>query len=326
MAGSYEFATGSVRVRECSLLSRADLEQLIAASDEATLVAVLQDKGFGEQAAPAGTVEELLRQQMQETWTYMRSLLPDPSILNAFLLRNDLHNAKTILKGVFGDRDVSDMMLSPALLQPKDILFAVKEKDFSELPMWLAAALSEAYDVLAQSNDAQRADAVLDKAAMQAMLDAAAVTRIPLLNELVSATVFYADVKMALRAAHAHMSAEYLDVALCPCEGVLLDGWKTALQAGEEDMLALLAGITQYSCDEAIAAYRHSPASFEKWVDDYLLSLAKVGQTVTSGAEPLLGYFMGREAEDKVIRIIAVGIRTGQPAADIRERVRELYG
>ena len=46
----------------------------------------------------------------------------------------------------------------------------------------------------------------------------------------------------------------------------------------------------------------------------------------SEGAEPLLGYYLGCEAEKKVIHIIASGIRTKTDTDTIRERLREIYG
>jgi V/A-type H+-transporting ATPase subunit C len=46
----------------------------------------------------------------------------------------------------------------------------------------------------------------------------------------------------------------------------------------------------------------------------------------SSGAEPLMGYYLGCEGEKKVIHIIASGLRTKTPSDKIRERLREIYG
>ena len=46
----------------------------------------------------------------------------------------------------------------------------------------------------------------------------------------------------------------------------------------------------------------------------------------SEGAEPLIGYYLGSEAEKKVIHIISSGIRTNTDKETIRERLREIYG
>ena len=326
MAASYEFATGSVRVREGALLSAADLAQLMAAPDEATMAAMLRDKGFGDPAAPTDTVEELLRWQTMQTWQYLFSLLPDPSLLQVFLIRHDLHNAKCLLKGTLSNRKVDGLLMQPTITPPGVIAEAIKAKNFTDLPAWMAAALESAYDTLAQSGDVQRADALLDRAAMDKMLHMAAETNVAMLQKIVKATVFYADVTLALRAARVHMPESYLDVALCPCEGVDLYEWKRALRSGEDALIELLEQTDAFDCAAAMEAYRRAPVFFEKWVDDYRLSLAREGKMVTAGPEPLLGYLMAREAEDKAVRMAATGIRTGQSIETMQERMRELYG
>ena len=42
--------------------------------------------------------------------------------------------------------------------------------------------------------------------------------------------------------------------------------------------------------------------------------------------DPLIGYYLGSDAEKKVIHIIASGIRTNTDTDSIRERLREIYG
>lgn len=326
MPTSYEFATGSVRVRECALLSRQDMEQLLAAPDEASLQALLMDKGYGDPADGNVTVEAMLAKRAEETWAYVMSLLPSASVMDAFLIQNDLHNAKTILKGTMADRFVRDLLMYPALVDTKDIENAVKENNFTELPEWMADPLKTAYEILAVSQDAQRADAVMDCAGMQEMIRTADDSNVPLIREIMHTKVFYANVKCALRAARTHMPDSYLDLAVFPCDGVDITVWKGAVRQGVESFLSLLTETDLYGSRDAAEAYRRSPSDFEKWVEDSEMQKARIGRDVTVGAEPLLGYFLGCEAERKAIRMIAVGIRTGQSTEVIRGRMRELYG
>ena len=81
------------------------------------------------------------------------------------------------------------------------------------------------------------------------------------------------------------------------------------------------------SCKQAMEAYKTSPSDFEKFTDDRLMMLAKEScKRASEGAEPLLGYYLGEEAEKKVLHIIYSGIKTGADQDTIRERLREIYG
>ena len=76
---------------------------------------------------------------------------------------------------------------------------------------------------------------------------------------------------------------------------------------------------------QAAERYRESPSSFEKFVDDRTMEVARKGRSVTLGPEPLLGYLVAKEMQQKDLHILFSGLRAGQAEADIRFRLRELY-
>ena len=168
--------------------------------------------------------------------------------------------------------------------------------------------------------------AVLDTAAMAAMLAAAEETQIPMLLDLMRTTVFYSDVKTALRAARTRRGGEFLDLALCPVDRLELPELKKAALTGEAELIGYLEQKDLYGSREAMTAYRESPSAFEKWVDDRLMEIARQGRRVTMGPEALIGYLLGKETEIKAVHILASGLRAGQPEEAVRERLRELYG
>ena len=61
--------------------------------------------------------------------------------------------------------------------------------------------------------------------------------------------------------------------------------------------------------------------------NDRLMTLAREScKRASEGAEPLLGYYLGEEAQKKTLHIIYSGIKTGAGADAVRERLREIYG
>ena len=55
MALSYEFSIGSVRAKETSLFTKADVEHMLGLKTEKELVLFLNDKGYGE----GDTIDEI---------------------------------------------------------------------------------------------------------------------------------------------------------------------------------------------------------------------------------------------------------------------------
>ncbi len=322
MALAYEFSIGSVRAREKHFLSSSDLEQMLV-MDEASLIAFLKDKGYGEGAS----VEEILEDHTAKMWKYIRTVAPDFDVFLPFFLQNDIHNLKTILKGVLNEKDYRALLLSPCTIDYKTMVKAVEEKRFFLLPPWLEKAAQEAYKMLAQTKDARFSDAFIDRAVMEQMLMEGKRTDSSLLREYLNALVFYTNVKIALRASAAKASRNYMETALCTCDGFEKSTVIAKAMADEKGLRKYLEKLSAFDCFRAMACYERSPSEFEKFVDNYLLLQAKrFGRYSSEGADPLFGYYIGCEYEKKALLIIASGVRTRISPEIIRERLRETYG
>jgi V/A-type H+-transporting ATPase subunit C len=323
MSGSYEYATGSVRAREGKLLREQDIELLCSAKSTEKLLAGLRDKGLAE---PSDTdVDALLSRRMTELWEYISSVAPDMALFDCFVLRGDAHNAKLIVKGILRARDWQPLLVSRCSINPDEIKAAVTERKYDRLPEWLSGAVERACEAV-NAGDAQLADAFIDRAVMEQMLAAAKATGCDFLVRYITATVFFCDVKTALRSAKLHKSAAFVDSALARCDGVDIDELIRAVSAGESETVERLSKLGAFDIADAMEAYKLSATAFEKWVDDRLMAEARKCKTASSGPQPLLGYFLAVEGEIKALHIIASGVRTGSDSESIRERVRKVYG
>lgn len=323
MAVSYEFSIGSVRAKEKSLLSRTDMEQLLACSSEGEIAATLTDKGYGEGI----TVEEILSSHTAALWAYLRSVAPDFSIFDPFLIQNDIHNFKVILKGAMANRDCDHLLLAPSTIDVDVLRRAVEGRLMQLLPEWLQTNADKAYEALAHTGDARLSDAYVDKAAMLEMLRLCSGSRSKFLDEYMKNFVFYCNIKTVLRSARTGANREYLKRAMVRYEGFRKYEMIAAAMKGSEALIEMLSHISDFGCDKATEAFKESPSAFERFVDDRLTLLTIESCKRTSeGAEPLLGYYLGSEVEKKAIHIITSGVRTKSGAETIRERLREIYG
>ena len=139
--------------------------------------------------------------------------------------------------------------------------------------------------------------------------------------------IFYNNIKIALRSSRTGVTADYLNKAFCDVAEFRKASVISAALKGSEALTDELSKYSEYDCSRAMEKFRLSPTLFEKFVDDRLILLAKESCKRTSeGAEPIIGYYLGCEAEKKVIHIITSGIRTNTETETIRERLREIYG
>lgn len=323
MALSYEYSIGSVRAKENLLLTRNDVEHMLGCNNTSELCRFLSDKGLGD----SNDVDEILENRTKELWKYLKSVAPDFEIFSVFLYTNDIHNLKAVLKGTMADKSYKNLLLEPYTTEPDTIIDAVENRNFSELPDWLAEPAGRAYEILAHTSDARLCDAIIDRAAMEQTLKRARGLSSEFLLEYFKTTVFYNNIKIAIRAARTGTDRAFLNEAFCEVEGFEQKEISDAAIKGYDVLLDCISRLSAYGCRAACEQYKISPTAFERFVDDRLLSIAKdCCKRSAEGADPLLGYFIGCEAENKVIRIIANGLRTDSDREVIRERLREIYG
>ena len=219
MALSYEYSIGSVRAREKNLLTRSDIEQLLSLKSEAEIASMLSDKGYGE----GKTVEEILSSHTAQLWSYLRATAPDFSIFDPFLIQNDVHNFKVILKGTMADRDYEHLLVTPSTVDIPVMKKAIESRLMNLLPEWLRVNADKAYEALAHTGDARRSDAYVDKAAMLEMLRIGDSGESRFLEAYIKNFVFYCNIKTVLRAARTGANREYLKRALVRYEGFRKD-------------------------------------------------------------------------------------------------------
>ena len=323
MALSYEFSIGSVRAKENSLFTNAEVEQMLACKSENELVRFLNEKGYGE----GSLIDEIINNHTKEMWKYIRSIAPEFEIFNPFFYQNDVHNLKAALKGIMAQRDYEPLLLEPCTIDKDTLKTAVENRKFSILPEWLSQSADRAYETLAHTSDARLSDAIIDKAVMQKMLDEGKKSNSEFLEKYFNTVVFYSNIKIAIRASRTGVSKDYLLQALSEVDDFRMSAVISAALKGYDALLDALSKFSEYDCSKAMEEYSKSPSAFERFVDNKLMSLTKEScKRASSGAEPLMGYYLGCEIEKKVIHIIASGIRTKTPVDIIRERLREIYG
>ena len=146
------------------------------------------------------------------------------------------------------------------------------------------------------------------------------------MKRLINTEVFFNNFKIAIRAARAKKNSEFLESCLIKDDIIDKKALKKAALMGESEVLTLLETKTALDGDKAAEAYNKNPLEYERFVENYIMKIAREGKYVVMGAEALIGYLLARLCEIKAVRIIANGIATGLSEEEIRGMLRELYG
>lgn len=315
----YAYAVGRLRVKELSLLSSSDTAHLISAKSYSDAVSYLNTKGY---EITSEDYSAALKKQKDELWNLMKELLKDIHEFDSLIIQNDYHNLKIALKSAVSGADGEKLLVSPSVYSSADIYSAVAEKSFNLLPEELRAPAEKAYDILIQTRSAQNADAVCDRAAMEAMLRYGKKASSKIFAELASYRVAASDIKIVYRSTLAEKSKEFMTSAAAPCPLFDTEKLIESSSGGVEGICAFLEGTPFKAGADAL---RQNAAAFEKICDDMIMTIIEKGKQTAFGIEPIVAFYEAKQSELLTVRIILAGKLSGASEEIISERVRKLY-
>lgn len=317
----YAYSVTSVRVKETALLSASDLEQMMELSSVESIVAFLGSRGWPI-PKDKKDIAVILRDELHAVWNFLAEIAPDIAILYPLILRKDYHNLKAGIKSSLSGVEINRYFLSPGTI-PQDLLVeAIAKRAYSILPPPFDIVGEEAYDVLVRTGDGQLADIIIDRAALDAILTCAKRTGNPLMIRLQELFCAAANIKTAFRCARMHKSKDFLERAISTCDTLNRESLIDAASEGETELLSMLAK-TSYA--EGAALLSPSPAAFEKWCDDQAMKMTEDVKYLFFGPEPLIAYYLTKEAEIKNIRILLNAAENNLPYDKVRDRLRRMY-
>lgn len=318
---SYAFAVARIRVKEKKLLSDADIAQMAAMKDEASVLAFLADRGWGDGQSPADA-EQMLSAEEAKSWALMKELKIDPAIFEVLEYPKLFHNLKAGIKEVLTDGSHEKIFYEIEGLGREEMMRIIREKEYPELPVFMRAVAQEAYEVMVNTRDGQRCDTIVDRGCLEAMLSRSHRMKNDMMKSYVESQVAVADIKIAVRAAKTGKSYAFLKEALAQCDTLNAEALAQAASRGEE---ALYAYLQESGYAQAADAIRESPSAFERWCDNRLIETIRPQRMNSVSVSPVVAYYLARENEIRMARIILTAKANGFDEDSIRERVRKMY-
>lgn len=321
MAEQYTYAVSRIRAMEPELLSRPELEQLLAAPDVVQAMQQLADKGFGGGEVFA-TFEELLEAERDRMWETLYELVPEDEVFTVFRYETDFHNLKAAVKAVVTDMDTQGLYQDNGTVPAEQIAQAVQKREYDALPEHLRQTAQQAVDVLLQTRSGQECDIVIDRAALEQMKEAGQSSDVELVRDYMEWSVALADIKIAVRGCRTGKPAAFLRRAMVSCR--TLDTTKLAAAAAKNmDAVMEYLAYTRYAA--AVEALKESMSAFEKWADNQIMALVRAQKTNPFTIAPVLAFMLAKENERKTVRMILTGKQNGIAEEAIRERLRDSY-
>lgn len=316
----YAYAVANIRANEHKLITKADLRGFISASSADGIIRSLKERGYDTSSVQ--TDDELIKIQNAKIFSYLKDLSENSKLFDSFLMRNDFHNVKVLIKAKISEMNGDDLLLYPSLLDPGAIKACINHNDFSSLPDWLKEAAQTAFLTAAETKDGQLLDIIIDKAMMGEIKKAAKTSKNEFMIGLVGKQIVLLNIKIALRACRAKKDKSFILNALIDSD--LIDTHDLASAATKPD--TLIEFFKSHGFQEAAKAlFEQNITAFEKYVDDEIIRYVSTVKYNVFGIEPLIAYLIYNETEQKNLQIILAGKRAGISESEIMERMRESY-
>ncbi|MBQ0011216.1 MAG: V-type ATPase subunit [Clostridiales bacterium] len=318
----YAYSVSGAHVYEKSFLRKSDIDKLLTAPSYEAAVAVLSEHGW-TMPDDSRDIGKILDLEMTRAWSWILESAPDPTLFDCLIRKNDYHNLKAGIKSLLSDFDVDLHFISPSTLDQTLLKEAIETNHFDMLPSPFAKLAEEVYDVLVRTQDGQAADVMVDRKCLDEIQMMAAKTKIPLLIEEMELYTATTNIKTAFRAIRTGKDSSWVEKALTDrCTTVSREKLISFAGGKVDDLLNYLA-TTPYSAGTKFLS--SSPSEFEKWVDDEMVARLLSTKNSPLGPEPLIGFYLGKEAEVKNARIILSAKQNNLPIEMVASRVRRLY-
>lgn len=306
----YAYAVAYIKILENRMLTRTDIEALIAAENLTSSRRILTDRGW-----TGDTVDELAKNELKRAWDSAYEVCDDDTPIDLLLWENDFHNLKTILKSKVAKADWTKMVLTPSAVEPQAIADSFANGDYSELPEFLAEVANEAYKILTTTMDGQLMEIYVDREEQLALLKRAREEKDEFLIGWAELIVKLNNMKTAWRCQKASKSKEFVESALVPDES----SYRRLIEA---DSVESVIDVVKYEFSDADTS---TLGAFERWCDNKRLSYVKGAKAESFGFRPIMAFLIGKSFEVQAVRIILSCKENGVGEEVIRERLRDMY-
>ena len=324
---SIPYAVARVRMLSQQALKKNDLERLLQTKTYKEAKKILSEIGWG--SVQGADEEKLTIEYLNQAYDLVKKITPSEALTDCFLIRYDIHNAKTLIKARELKRKTD--FLSTNGIVPLPILeHSITERNYKKIPeLLLKEALEEIEVALAIEFDPFLVDSLLDKTLYKIIfsklnmkkpkktVEKYFVAKVDLLNGL-----------MLLRTLQMGKEKDFFKQILIPYGSFSMVQWEVFFEEPEELVKAIKEKHGEniaYRIYDALQDETLLPM-LEKKIDDHLLKIFEPFRKDPTALESFLSYLIAVEREAAGVRLIMSSKANGFSEEAVRERMRDIYG
>ncbi len=337
----YAYAVGVVRALEKLLLNENEVERMVLSEDASDAFRILNETDYADNKAGITDPAEfpkVLGEGMIDIKKKLQQATPNSEILNILWYQYDFHNIKTLIKAKMVGKTYEDVehLMSFLGAMPIEALrkFIFDEELVSfdmeddENEKYLKIKIKKVQEVFEKVKNPQVIDLYMDQKMIKIMHRIARNSGDDFVHNYIRKYIDCMNIKQFFR-----MKSQDKDVSLYEMavlwKGLIphqrfIDAYKHSLSDFPEIMKA-----TAYNqiISEGHKDYEEkgSFAELEKQIENHLIEYIKKAKLTPFGPGPLLAYFLAKQNNAYIIRMIMVNKLNYVNPEEIKSRLRNLY-
>ncbi len=318
---SLVYSNARVKAMENSFLTNEKIVRM-AYSDslEEGFRVLLESSYGGGLVVDAKDYDALLQTEDARVSEFVLEAMPSGQGMESFVVKNDYHNLKAIVKGKYMRLDDVDFMLMPkGSFDPKEVKDMVYADDYSVLTDLQKTALLEIDSARANGNTSPRfIDLTLDKACYKEIMSSLKKVKNKFMPKYWQTNIDMMNISCFVRACNAGDKTLF--------DESFIGGGKLEKRFFTGELSGVLDKLTYTSYPQIAEALKTGDfVAFERIWDNTLLNIFKDERNDIFSVAPIAGFYVAKKIEIKIVRMICILLKNDVDKDVIRDRLRELY-
>lgn len=337
----FAYAVGVIRTLETLLLSENEVDRMLLAPTVEEAFRILNETDYAnntENITDPAEFQKIIDKGLIEIHEKLEQITPDKRILNIIWMGYDFHNIKTMLKAKLSGKSFEDIenILSKMgkidIIKLKDFIFDNVEQSWDLYPRtekYLKKRILDVQDLFKKTKEnPQVIDLYLDQKMMKIIYGKAEDAQSDFLKNYIRLYIDLNNIRLFFR-----MKATDKDIQLYE-HGFLWNGTNTwpKMKEAYKDGLEKFPEFMKFSKYHKIVEQGYKKyvedgtlIYLEKEIENYLLDYIKAAKYMPFGPEALIAYFLAKQNNALIIRMILINKLNKIDPEQIRDRLRVLY-
>ena len=322
---AYAYQTARVRVLELSMIPRGTFVDMANAPGFAEAAEMLAGSDYTvEPNADSAAIEQMLATQRAAVRQQFADLMPDDKVVKFLRAREDFTNMRLAIRRVVTERPLGLDYSNEGNVPAEEFEEIFEQENYERFPDYLQDAVEAAVLGYYEKKDIRRIDYELDRIEQDWRIKEATQTKQTFILSLARIRVDLNNIRTMLRLKMAEREEE--TEFFLPGGFVEVDKFVQGLETGLEGIAQLFFATPYAELLEAAIPYLRSEQSFlklEKECEDFVKGFLKTTRSIASGPQPVVAYFLMKEAEIRTVRMVLTGKKNGLDAKLITDRLGE---